>query len=149
MPLMSAPEPRPLPLARAQARHKFDDLIRHRLAAIRASTGASHEGNPSTGTPPEPVGALLDALARSFADAVDRENSTRGILRAGVAVEYVDAVVLTGRAGTIVVDADDYESAPVYWQARVSGLDLVVRGRDLDAYLRTGGQQYAEAIGLS
>jgi hypothetical protein len=137
VPLMPAPEPRPVPLARARARLEFDDLSTRRQVALN-DAGRREDA------------LLVEALARDFADAVDRDNSTRGILRAGVAVEYVDAVVLTGSAGALVVDAVDYDDAPVYWRSRV-GFDTgqtVIRGRDLDGYLRTGEARYAEQLGL-
>lgn len=149
MPLMPAREPRPEPLARARARLEFDTLVRNRLAAIRAGTGASHEGDPDRGVPPEPVGEQLDALARTFADEVDRENSSRGILRVGMPVDYVDAVVITGEAGALVVDSTEYDGAPLYWHAKAGRPDSVIRGRDLDGYLRTGERRYAEQIGLA
>ncbi len=135
MPLMPAREPQPLPLARARARLEFDALVRRRTDAMRQ---ANTYADPN----------LLDALARSFADAVDRENSSRGILRAGLPVEYVDAVLVEGHGGQLVVDAEEYEQAPVRVRARVGEVDSVIRGRDLDGYLRTGDARYAEALGL-
>ena len=136
MPLMPAPQSRPEPLASARRRLEFDALLLRRVADLR--------DEPDAGDPD-----LLDAHARAFADAVDRENSSRGILRAGVQVDYVDAVVLTGQGGHLVVDAPEYDAAPVYWQARAGDPDSVVRGRDLDGYLRTGEQRYAERLGFA
>jgi hypothetical protein len=132
---MPAPEPRPEPLARARARLEFDALIHRReVAFLDADRREDAE--------------LLASLAQAFADQVDRENSSRGILRTGTPVEYVDAVVLTGQAGALVVDAIEYDGAPVYWQAKAGDPDSVIRGRDLDGYLRTGEQRYAEQLGL-
>lgn len=148
MPLMPEREERPLPLARARARLEFDTLLRDRVNALR------HVGTGGPYTPEEvardaEAARLLESLGQAFADAVDRENSTRGILRTGVAVEYVDAVVLTGDAGALIVDSIDYDGAPAYWQTKARNPDLIIRGRDLDAYLRTGETRYAEQIGLA
>lgn len=91
---------------------------------------------------------LLDAFVRSFVDAVERANSTRALLRQDP-LDYVDAVLLDGEAGQLVVDAVDYDAAPVYWQAKVGGVSQLVHGADLDAYLRTGETRYAERLGLA
>jgi hypothetical protein len=149
VPLMPAREPRPEPLARARARLEFDALVRRRVEGIANPSIAA--GPVGQGHPPTPAvqrAQLVEAVSRSFADAVDRENSSRGILRTGVQVEYVDAVVLSGQAGQVVVDAPEYDASPVYWQARLGEVDSVVRGRDLDAFLRTGDKRYAEQLGL-
>ncbi len=143
MPLMPARERSPEPLARARARLEFDALLDRRVQAIR-----HREGEDLTRTEREEPARLVEALARSFADAVDRENSSRGILRAGLPVEYVDAVLVEGHGGQLVVDAEEYEQAPVRVRARVGEVDSVIRGRDLDGYLRTGDARYAEALGL-
>lgn len=151
MPLMPAPEPRPVPLARAQERLAFDALVRDRQTAIIAPAAAAGPVGQGPQHPTVERARRVEAIARSFADAVDRENSTRGILRTGVSVEYVDAVVLTGPNGSLVVDAPEYDAAPVYWQAKAGtlGEGSIVRGRDLDGYLRTGDARYAEQLGLS
>jgi hypothetical protein len=140
---MPAPEPRPEPLERARARLEFDALVRNRLAVLRDT--------PQPGDEDGELRQLVDAIAREFADAVDRENSTRSILRTGVQVEYVDAVVLTGSHGVLVVDSVLYDEAPVYAHARAGVVEdgTVIRGRDLDGYLRTGDQRYAERLGLA
>jgi len=135
VPLMPAPEPRPEPLARAKARLAYDALVHARQIAL-TNAGRREDGD------------LLQAIAQAFADQVDRENSTRGILRVGVQVEYVDAVVVTGKAGAVVVDADEYEATPIAWHTRAGEVDSVIRGRDLDGYLRSGEQRYAEQLGL-
>lgn len=145
MPLMPTPEPRPAPAARAQARLAFDRLLADRLSNLRRDTTVREGETAARGVEDA---RLLESLAQAFADAVDRENSTRGILRAGVPVEYVDAVVLAGDAGVLVVDAVEYDGAPVYWQTKAGNPDLVIRGRDLDGYLRTGDARYAEQLGL-
>ncbi len=153
MPLMPPREPRPEPLARARARLEFDALVRRRSAAIVESSPSGGHEDPAAvlaGREEADRAALVEAVARSFADAVDRENSSRGILRAGLPVEYVDAVLVEGHGGQLVVDAEEYEQAPVRVRARV-GFDTgqtVIRGRDLDGYLRTGDARYAEALGL-
>jgi hypothetical protein len=130
-------EPRPEPLARALARVEFDALVLRRCRALDGGGERATAG-------------LVEALARSFADQVDRENSTRGILRTGVAIEYVDAVVLTGSAGALVVDAPEYDERSLYWRARAGVIEdgTILRGRHLDGYLRTGEQGYAEKLGL-
>lgn len=147
MPLMPAPEERPLPLARAQERLAFDELLRQRLALIAAATGASHEGTLDGRIPPEPYGSSVETLARSFADAVDRGNDGRQYLRQPP-IEYVDAVVLSGPAGDLLVEGVEYEASPAYWQTKAGNPDSAIRGRDLDAYLRTGDAKYAEQLGL-
>lgn len=91
---------------------------------------------------------LLRALVREFVEAVERTNSSRALLRQAP-IEYVDAVLLDGSAGQLVVDAVEYDAAPVYAQSRVGEVDRVLHGADLDAYLRTGETRYAVAIGLS
>jgi hypothetical protein len=143
VPLMPPREPRPVPLARAQARLAFDTLLADRVSTIRAGV-AEHAPEQDA-----EAARRLESLGQAFADAVDRENSSRGILRAGVPVDYVDAVVLTGDAGALIVDAIDYDGAPAYWQTKAGNPDLIIRGRDLDGYLRTGEARYAEQIGLA
>src|SRR4051794_8454618 len=145
---MPAPEPRPVPLALAQARIAFDALVQRRYDALVTpviAAGPVGQGGP---VPPRIEQAhLLKALARSFADEVDRANDGRQYLRQHP-LDYVDAVVLTGTAGALVVDSAEYETSPVYWQAHAGEVDSIIQGRDLDGYLRTGEQQYAEKIGL-
>jgi hypothetical protein len=136
---MPAPEERPLPLARAQARLAFDALLRERLAVLRDA--------PQPGDERGERRQLLDAIARRFADAVDRGNDGRQYLRQAP-IEYVDAVVLSGDAGELLVEGVEYEGSPVYWQAKAGNPDSVILGRDLDGYLRSGDRQYAERIGL-
>lgn len=147
MPLMPPPEPRPLPLARAQARLAFDTLLRDRVNSVRA--GVAGLDDPEVRKRDAEDARLLESLGSAFADAVDRENSTRGILRTGTPIEYVDAVVLTGTAGALIVEAIEYDGAPAYWQTKAGNPDLVIRGRDLDGYLRTGETRYAEQLGLA
>jgi hypothetical protein len=145
---MPAPEERPQPLARAQARLAFDGLVRDRVSALRRPTSTGSDGAPVD--LPEEVEdrpRLLESLASAFADAVDRGNDGRQYLRQPP-IEYVDAVVLAGDAGTLLVDGIEYEGAPVYWQTKAGNPDLAIRGRDLDAYLRTGESRYAAQLGL-
>jgi hypothetical protein len=152
VPLMPAPEERPLPLARAQERLAFDDLLRRRQAAIvdAVPTPATDDLSVVERDAPQQareVAALLEALARRFADAVDRGNDGRQYLRQPP-IEYVDAVVLSGDAGDLLVEGVEYEASPVYWQAKAGDPDSAIRGRDLDGYLRTGDARYAEQLGL-
>lgn len=66
---------------------------------------------------------LLEADARSFADAVDRD---------GKRIPYGSAVVLEGPRGVAVVQARDYGDAPVYWHTVVGGgPDRVTSGPEL------------------
>lgn len=94
------------------------------------------------------TGRLLVALVYGFVDSVERANSSRAVLRQAP-IEYVDAVVVDGSQGQLVVDAVEYDAAPVYWQARAGEVTSVVHGADLDAYLRTGEHRYAERLGLA
>jgi hypothetical protein len=91
---------------------------------------------------------LLAAIAGEFVQAVERANSSRALLRQQP-LDYVDAVLLDGTTGQLVVDAVEYDAAPVYWQARVGKIERILHGADLDAYLRTGEARYAERIGLA
>jgi hypothetical protein len=91
---------------------------------------------------------LLDALVLGFVDSVERANSSRAILRQQP-LDYVDAVLIEGTGGHLVVDAVEYDTAPVHWQAKAGEVTSVVHGADLDAYLRTGDQTYAERLGLA
>lgn len=136
MPFLPAPQDPPLPLERARVRLEFDDLVRRRAVNL---AGAGHEDDAQ----------LVDAIAGAFADAVDRSNAGRQVTREPL-VEYVDAVVLTGAAGELVIDAPTYDEAPVSWHARAGVIEdgTVIRGRDLDGYLRTGEARYAEQLGL-
>jgi hypothetical protein len=150
VPLMPAPEPRPVPLALAKARLAFDTLVRQRLDALAREYPSPTSSDPATAAAGHDAMHdldLVEALARSFADEVDRANDGRQYLRQQP-LDYVDAVVLTGTAGSLVVDSVEYETAPVYWQAHAGEVDSIIEGRDLDGYLRTGEQQYAEKIGL-
>jgi hypothetical protein len=91
---------------------------------------------------------LLRALVREFVEAVERANSSRALLRQ-TPLDYVDAVVIDGANGQLIVDAVEYDAAPVHWQARVGEVERVVHGADLDAYLRTGEHRYATRLGLA
>jgi hypothetical protein len=115
-------------------RQALDALLDRRVTAVRP-------------TVPSDDLALLRATVESFAEAVERANSSRALLRQRP-IEYVDAVVVDGSGGQLVVDAVDYDSAPVFWQSRAGEVTSVIHGNDLDAYLRTGERRYAEAIGL-
>jgi hypothetical protein len=115
-------------------REQLDALLERRVTAARPAA-------------PSDDLALLRGIVESFAEAIERANSSRALLRQRP-IEYVDAVVVEGSGGQLVVDAVDYDSAPVYWQSRAGEVTSVVHGNDLDAYLRTGERRYAEAIGL-
>jgi hypothetical protein len=119
-------------------RQDFERLFLHRQHALAQRT------NPPTSSDDL---ALLGAIVAGFVDTVEQANSSRALLRQQQ-IEYVDAVVVDGSGGQLVVDAVDYDSAPVYWQSRAGEVTSVVHGNDLDAYLRTGERRYAEAIGL-
>jgi hypothetical protein len=85
---------------------------------------------------------------REFVGAVERANSSRALLRQQP-LDYVDAVLIDGSGGQLVVDAVEYDTAPTHWQAKAGEVDRVVHGADLDGYLRTGDRMYAERLGLA
>jgi hypothetical protein len=91
---------------------------------------------------------LLYALSVDFIDSVERANSSRILLRQ-TPLDYVDAVVIDGANGQLVVDAVEYDAAPVHWLARAGEVTSVIHGADLDAYLRTGDTRYAVRLGLA
>jgi hypothetical protein len=91
---------------------------------------------------------LLAGLADAFVDSVERANSSRILLRQ-TPLDYVDAVVIDGANGQLVVDAVEYDAAPVHWLARAGEVTSVIHGADLDAYLRTGDTRYAVRLGLA
>jgi hypothetical protein len=91
---------------------------------------------------------LLYALSVDFIDSVERANSSRILLRQ-TPLDYVDAVVIDGANGQLVVDAVEYDTAPVHWLARAGEVTSVIHGADLDAYLRTGDTRYAVRLGLA
>jgi hypothetical protein len=127
----------------------FETLIERRVGALVqpvVASGPVGQGRPLTRR--EEQAQLVRALAAEFAEAVERTNSSRALLRQRP-IEYVDAVLLDGAQGQLVVDAVEYDAAPVYSQARVGEVDRIVHGADLDAYLRTGDARYAERIGLA
>lgn len=65
---------------------------------------------------------LLEAEARSFADAVDRD---------GKRIDYGAAVVLEGPNGIAVVDAAAFHSTPLYWRTVVGRPDRITEGTAL------------------
>jgi hypothetical protein len=119
-----------------QARREAFRALLHRRASALA-VAAEHD-----------TGRLVVAMTDGFVDSVERANSSRAILRQQ-ALDYVDAVVVEGTGGQLVVDAVEYDTAPVHWQAKAGEVTSVVHGADLDAYLRTGDQTYAERLGLA
>lgn len=123
----------------ATRRREFEQLVLRRRLALT---------NRTSPTTPSDDLALLDAIVASFVEAVEQANSSRALLRQRP-IEYVDAVLVEGAAGRLVVDAVDYDAAPVYSQARVGEVDSIVHGADLDAYLRTGEHRYAQRLGLA
>jgi 3-polyprenyl-4-hydroxybenzoate decarboxylase len=78
---------------------------------------------------------LLEAEARSFADAVDRD---------GKRVPYGSAVVLEGPRGVAVVQARDYADAPIYWHTVVGGSpDRITSGPELMEVLAAAAHRSA------
>jgi hypothetical protein len=130
-------------------RQAFEVLTERRIAALVQPVVASGPVGMDD-APPHPrveQAQLLRALVDGFVEAVERANSSRALLRQQP-LDYVDAVLLDGSAGQLVVDAVEYDAAPVYWQSRAGEVEQLVHGADLDAYLRTGEARYARAIGL-
>lgn len=140
-----------LPLALAQARIEFDTLLRDRVRAMLAPTSTAADGAP-VDVPDEvsDEAALLDASARAFVEAVDRDNDRRQQVagKAEPVLAYDDAVVITGSAGPLVISVDDYDRERVYHEARAGKVDSVTTGPELLAYLRTGEPQAARGLGL-
>jgi hypothetical protein len=106
-------------------RAAFDALVQRRALAL------------STAAPARPLdrhreavqeAQLLEAAATEFADAVDRSAQE---------LPYEDAVVITGDAGVVVVDAAMYRREPIYWESRAGEVDSLTLGPALLAALRT------------
>jgi hypothetical protein len=102
-------------------------------ALVAAAGEAGRPGRTSGPWTPEEAVAmteeadLLEAEAREFADAVDRD---------GGRVPYTSAVVLEGSAGTVVVSASDYAATPVHWHIVAGGhVDRLIHGAELVAVL--------------
>jgi hypothetical protein len=129
-------------------RQAFETLRFRRVEAIIAPAAAAGPVGHGPQHPTVARAQLLDALVREFVEAVERANSSRTLLRQG-SLDYVDAVLLDGTSGQLVVDAVEYDAAPIYWQARVGEVERIVHGADLDAYLRTGEDRYATRLGLA
>jgi hypothetical protein len=88
-------------------RDQFDALL---AAAVKASLDALPHTNPTDLADRHAATdevRLLEAEALSFADAVDRD---------GHRIDYGNAVVLEGPAGTVVTTAADYAASPLYWR---------------------------------
>lgn len=100
-------------------RAELDALIDAALLAVVSSVPADSDDVPAAMEEAQ----LLEAEARSFADAVDRD---------GKRIPYGDAVVLEGPSGLAVVQARDYADAPIYWQTVVGGKpERITRGPEL------------------
>lgn len=114
------------------SRADFDSLLAARVGALITDAESAPEEQRERLLDDA---ALLEALAREFADAVDRAEH-RGI-------PYDGAVVLYGSAGPITVPEADYRAQPIYWRVIASGghgrLDRIDSGADLVRYLRDGG----------
>jgi hypothetical protein len=79
--------------------------------------------------------ATFDAIARDFADTVDRENQARQTWNGAGAraplLSYADAVVLHGNAAVFAAPAADYTATPIYFEARAGGDVHTIRGADV------------------
>lgn len=76
--------------------------------------------------------ALVNAEAREFADAVDRD---------GKRIDYGAAVVLEGSNGVAVVPAADYATAPIYWRTVAGDLDRLLEGTELIPMLQAAAHR--------
>lgn len=106
-------------------RDELDTLIKAACAAVAADVKPTVTGGPDEdqhAAEAAEEAQLLDAEARSFADAVDRD---------GKRVPYGSAVVLEGTSGVAVVAAADYATAPLYWQTVVGRPDRITQGPEL------------------
>lgn len=103
-------------------RAAFDALVQRKAMALVdggvGSDEAFREANQEA--------KLLEAQAREFADAVDRNGK----------LSYEEAVVIIGDSGVVVVDAEDYRREPVYWEAHAGKVDSLILGPLLVAALR-------------
>jgi hypothetical protein len=100
-------------------RAELDALIDAALVAI--VNGVDPLSDDATAAREE--AQLLEAEARSFADAVDRDAKR---------IPYGDAVVLEGPHGVAVVQAQDYSKTVTYWWTVVGGKpDRVTSGPEL------------------
>jgi hypothetical protein len=107
-------------------RAEFDALLSSALEAMAAAAPPPAHEDPAAAAldraAMEEV-QLLEAEARSFADAVDRDAKR---------VPYDSAVVLEGPRGVTVVQARDYAGAPIYWNTVVGGKpDRITSGPEL------------------
>jgi hypothetical protein len=100
-------------------RDEFDALA---AEAVRVLAAGAADGAPGQDNVLE-AAQLLDAEAREFADAVDRDAKR---------IPYGSAVVLEGPRGVAVVQAAEYVKTVSYWWTVVGGKpDRIVRGPDL------------------
>ncbi len=111
-------------------RAAFDALVQRRTMALATS---KPERPAIARREVQQQAQLLEAVAREFADAVDRS----GLRDNGAPVAYEDAVVITGTGGVVVVRFADYLREPVYWESRAGEVDSLTRGPDLLADLRS------------
>jgi hypothetical protein len=107
-------------------REEFDALLSSALDAMtQAAPSPAHSDPAAAAAGHDAIQEvqLLEAEARSFADAVDRDAKR---------VPYGSAVVLEGPRGVTVVQARDYAGAPIYWNKVVGGKpDRITSGPEL------------------
>lgn len=122
-------------------RAEFDALLSAALDAIMADAPSSGSEDPATQAAAHDAVRdvqLLEASARSFADAVDRDAAGRR-----QPIPYGDAVVLEGPSGVAVVSARNYADAPIYWQTVVGQAESITDGTALIPYLQTAAARPA------
>jgi hypothetical protein len=138
MPASTARRP---PLDAARRRLAFDALLRDRLAADREPPPpADHAEALVDARDASDDGELLAGTAHVFADAVDAENVRRQ-QAAGPQppqLDYDDAVVIVGDAGTVVVAVDEYDTERTYHEVCAGNVERAIAGPALMRYLRTG-----------
>lgn len=101
-------------------RDEFDALVAAACAAIIRPFSLGDGGADAHDSQGE--AQLLDAEAREFADAVDRD---------GHRIDYGEAVMLEGSNGVVVVEARKYHDAPIYWRTVAGKVDRLVDGTEL------------------
>lgn len=117
-------------------RDEFDALLEAAVRGVMASApvplGASSTADSDAA---REEAALLEAEAREFADAVDRD---------GKRVDYGAAVLLEGARGQVVVSAADFDRCPGYWRTVAGGaghLDRLVEGTELIPVLQAAANR--------
>jgi hypothetical protein len=121
-------------------RAEFDALLAAALDAMTAAVPAPTHGDPAAAADEHYAMQeiqLLEAEARSFADAVDRD---------GKRIPYGSAVVLEGPHGVAVVQAADYTNTITYWWTVVGGRpDRITSGPELMQVLAGAANRSASA----